>query len=402
MMHFVRPREFGRVFHVALILLCLACALGGDQGLQDNARSGGVDALVAALQQVERLDHRASASASRDNEAKPSRHSMDAAALPSSAGQRDFLAAGHLQQELPARGRSGTVAHEKSQPRFVSGGGALSAALTAHAAGAMTVGGTSASNGQGSSVSAAGAANAQTTVGASGAAGATVHGAVRSLGALSRFFSVIEFERERRPLRLVTAAEAAFADSAAASSGAAAGAEGGHVNANRAAAAGGAALGVEARVRGASASGAAAGADVGGGAGVLVFSGDEPCTARDQRKAVTALLLAILLPPAAYLYYGYIVLGCVQIALYILCLTPLCFACGWFWRPAPKRALQRSLADSFQPAIDHVASQSRWLILLLALAALIFAVLLAWQITLVVRVATSDFLPANGCPPTPI
>lgn len=241
-----------------------------------------------------------------------------------------------------------------------------------------------------------------------------MHGAVRSLGALSRFFSVIEFERERRPLRFSLNSAAASAGGSTAAASAAAGGGSGHVDANRAGLVGGlgAGAGAESRVRGTSAlgaiadadaaAGAAAGADVGAGAGVLVFSGDEPCTARDQRHAVTALLLAILLPPAAYLYYSYIVLGCVQIALYVLCLTPLCFACGWFWRPAPKRALQRSLADSFQPAIDHVASQSRWLILLLALAALLFAVLLAWQITLVVRVATNDFLPANGCPPKPI
>jgi hypothetical protein len=128
------------------------------------------------------------------------------------------------------------------------------------------------------------------------------------------------------------------------------------------------------------------------------LASEEPCAPSDQRKALTALLLSILVPPAAHIYYGYVVLGTIQIVLYALCLTPLCFACGWFWRPTPKKAVSKSVYDSFQPTIEHITEQSRWLIILLGIAGAIFLALLAWQVTLVIRIVTSDFVPANGCP----
>jgi len=128
------------------------------------------------------------------------------------------------------------------------------------------------------------------------------------------------------------------------------------------------------------------------------LASEEPCPPSDQRKALTALLLSILVPPAAHIYYGYVVLGTIQIVLYALCLTPLCFACGWFWRPTPKKAVNKSVYDSFQPTIEHITEQSRWLIILLGIAGVTFLALLAWQVTLVIRIATSDFVPANGCP----
>jgi hypothetical protein len=121
-----------------------------------------------------------------------------------------------------------------------------------------------------------------------------------------------------------------------------------------------------------------------------------------QKHALTALLLAILVPPACQFYYGYIALGSVQLVLYILCLTPLCFACGWFFRPTPKKAANMTLLDSWQPTIDHVSTASRWLFALLVISCVIFVVLLIWQVTLIVRVSTGAFMPADGCPVTPL
>lgn len=134
----------------------------------------------------------------------------------------------------------------------------------------------------------------------------------------------------------------------------------------------------------------------------LASAADAACLVIDQRHALTALLLAILVPPAAHFYYGYVILGTIQLSLYALCLTPLCFACGWFFRPTPPRVAQKSVYDSFQPTIEHISERSRWLVALMFAAVVTFVVLFAWQVALVVRVATGDFVPANGCPAVPL
>lgn len=134
--------------------------------------------------------------------------------------------------------------------------------------------------------------------------------------------------------------------------------------------------------------------------------GGAPCPASDQRRALTCLLLAILVPPAAYLYYGYVVVGAVQIVLYLLCLTPLCFACGWFCRPVTPKyrraGADPSLYESLSPAAEGIGSRTRALVILLVCAGLLFVALIMWQVALVVRVATNDFPPANGCPTVPL
>jgi len=126
------------------------------------------------------------------------------------------------------------------------------------------------------------------------------------------------------------------------------------------------------------------------------------CPAADQRRALTCLLLAILVPPAAYLYYGYVAVGAVSILLYLLCLTPLCFACGWFCRPVlPKyrAGAEPSVFESFSPAVaEEIGSRTRVLFVLILCAGILFVALIMWQVALVVRVATNDFPPANGCP----
>ena len=113
------------------------------------------------------------------------------------------------------------------------------------------------------------------------------------------------------------------------------------------------------------------------------------------------------MPPAAYLYYGYVVVGSVTIVLYLLCLTPLCFACGWFCRPvAPKfrAGAEPSVFESFAPsaAVEGIGSRTRVLLALLVAAGVLFLALIAWQVALVVRIATNDFAPANGCPAVPL
>ena len=134
--------------------------------------------------------------------------------------------------------------------------------------------------------------------------------------------------------------------------------------------------------------------------------GGAPCPSGDQRRALTCLLLAILVPPAAYLYYGYVVVGAVQIVLYLLCLTPLCFACGWFCRPVTPKyrraGAEPSLYESFSPAAEGIGSRTRALVVLLVCAGLLFLALIMWQVALVVRVATNDFPPANGCAAIPL
>lgn len=128
----------------------------------------------------------------------------------------------------------------------------------------------------------------------------------------------------------------------------------------------------------------------------------EPCPTSDRKSALTALLLATVFPPAVHFYYGYAILGSVQLVLYLLLLAPVVFSCGWYWNPMPKGLTQFPFHDTLGDTLEHINRQHRHLAGILCAACVLLMGLVAWQVALVVRVATNDFQPANGCPPLPI
>jgi len=128
----------------------------------------------------------------------------------------------------------------------------------------------------------------------------------------------------------------------------------------------------------------------------------EPCAAADAKRALTALILAVVFPPAAHYYYGYVVLGSVQLVAYLALLAPLLFACGWYWNPMPKGLRSFPFENTLGETMAHIDRQRRWLTGILCGAVFLFMGLLAWQVALVVRIATGDFAPASGCPAIPI
>lgn len=136
--------------------------------------------------------------------------------------------------------------------------------------------------------------------------------------------------------------------------------------------------------------------------GERVAARREPCAAADAKRALTALILAVVFPPAAHYYYGYVVLGSVQLVAYLALLAPLLFACGWYWNPMPKGLRSFPFENTLGETMAHIDRQRRWLTGILCGAVFLFMGLLAWQVALVVRIATGDFAPASGCPAIPI
>jgi len=128
----------------------------------------------------------------------------------------------------------------------------------------------------------------------------------------------------------------------------------------------------------------------------------EPCPDTDKKRGTTVLLLAVFLPPAAHLYYGYTALGCVQIGLYLLMLLPLALALGYQCKPVPAGARYWPWRDMVADTLREVDSKGRVLVWCVAAAVVMLVALLAWQMALVVRIVTGDFAPANGCPATPL
>jgi hypothetical protein len=128
----------------------------------------------------------------------------------------------------------------------------------------------------------------------------------------------------------------------------------------------------------------------------------EVCAVASRKKALTALILGVVFPPAAHFYYDYVGLGCVQLVLYLLMLSPFCFACGWYCNPMPKGLRQFPYESTLGETMKHIDEQQRWLITLLCISGALLAALLGWQVALVVRIATNDFSPADGCPAYPI
>jgi hypothetical protein len=127
-----------------------------------------------------------------------------------------------------------------------------------------------------------------------------------------------------------------------------------------------------------------------------------PCPAVDQRSALTALLLAIVFPPSAHFYYGYTVLGVVQLVLTLLMYFPLFLACGWWWKPVqhvPRRPMCFDTEEDEAGAVrKRIQRRVTVLIVVVCFAVALAAVLTAWQLAMLVRIATHDLQPANGCP----
>ncbi len=128
-----------------------------------------------------------------------------------------------------------------------------------------------------------------------------------------------------------------------------------------------------------------------------------PCPTIDQRNALTALLLTIVFPPSAHFYYGYTVLGIVQLIFTLLMYFPLFLACGWWFKPVQQVPRQPMCYENDG---DHASTmrkriKSRVTVLMVAVGTALFlaAVLTAWQIAMLIRIATNDLQPANGCPP---
>lgn len=133
---------------------------------------------------------------------------------------------------------------------------------------------------------------------------------------------------------------------------------------------------------------------------------DAPCLRVDQRSAVTALLLTIIFPSAAHFYYGYVVLGVLQLCLSVVVYLPLCLACGWWWRPV-QPVLSRPYAfggeeDALNDTVQKVRSRTAALVVMVVVALVVALVLTLWQLAMIVRLATGDMLPANGCPSSPL
>jgi len=133
-----------------------------------------------------------------------------------------------------------------------------------------------------------------------------------------------------------------------------------------------------------------------------------PCPDSAQKRATTVLMLAVVVPPAAHFYYEYHVLGVVQLLLYLLLLLPLVLSCGYYCAPPPKPSTPAA-GSRFYPWQDALGETLRamdqrrrvlWYALVGAVAVLL--VLLAWQLALVIRIVTGDFLPASGCTPVPL
>jgi uncharacterized membrane protein YqaE (UPF0057 family) len=133
---------------------------------------------------------------------------------------------------------------------------------------------------------------------------------------------------------------------------------------------------------------------------------NSPCPAVDQRSALTALLLSIVFPPTAHFYYGFTVLGVVQLLLTLLVYLPLFLACGWWCKPVqrvPRTPMCfENEADEASITRKRIQGRVTALIVAVCVAVVLAAVLLAWQVSMLVRIATNDLQPANGCPPRPL
>lgn len=139
---------------------------------------------------------------------------------------------------------------------------------------------------------------------------------------------------------------------------------------------------------------------------VPVREASAPCLRVDQRSAVTALLLTIIFPSSAHFYYGYVVLGVIQLCLSVLVYLPLCLACGWWWRPV-QPVMPRPYAfggdeDSLNDTAQKVRSRATVLVVMVIVALVVMVVLTLWQLAMIVRLATGDMLPANSCPSSPL
>lgn len=135
-------------------------------------------------------------------------------------------------------------------------------------------------------------------------------------------------------------------------------------------------------------------------------SADAPCVFADQRKTLTALLLAIVFPSAAHFYYSYVVLGVVQLILSMLMYFPLFLACGWWWRPVQpvhrKPFSYGADEDALNDTLQKIRSRTTALVVAVAIALVLAVVLTAWQVAMIVRLSTGDMQPANGCPSKPL
>ena len=133
---------------------------------------------------------------------------------------------------------------------------------------------------------------------------------------------------------------------------------------------------------------------------------DAPCVLADQRKTLTALLLAIVFPSAAHFYYSYVVLGVVQLILSMLMYFPLFLACGWWWRPVQpvhrKPFSYGADEDALNDTLQKIRSRTTALVVAVAIALVLAVVLTAWQVAMIVRLSTGDMQPANGCPSKPL
>ena len=135
-------------------------------------------------------------------------------------------------------------------------------------------------------------------------------------------------------------------------------------------------------------------------------SPDSPCVPVDQRKTLTALLLSIVFPPSAHFYYGYVVIGIVQLFLSLLMYFPLFLACGWWWRPVQpvyrKPFSYGGDEDAFNDTLQQIRSRTTALVVAVCIAIVLAIVLTAWQVSMIVRLSTGDMQPANGCPSKPL